>query len=217
MSSSMSLYIQKAIQELSAPTFAITEQILDRYVIKKNDVSPLAPVRIAEGEDDMVLLFEVEEYSWYVAVFVRKETKEVSWIDTVPKVRACLRVTSEQHSFEELKAMLPLHSTSGWSKGDHMSFDATRTYDFSRLYLEPTYTGYTTEQCISDLVAYLERDRKGLEKIIQSTHVYIEVVINFEIGNGLVPGYYVDNDLLARIAALGLGVGFDFYVSGVAL
>lgn len=209
--------ILSALAEIEAPTFAHLEQIFERYALEKVE-NTIRPISISdEGGKTVAVYFAVQDEQFHLAVYVNKETKEVTGMDLIPYSYVYFRATSTELSFTELQKNLSFEASSGWNKGEKSKLGLEHTYEFSSLCIQREESPHQIEEKITELVELLMEDKEGIMRLSQCADTKIVVVIDYEIGNGMLGEIHLDKTIVKTITELGCSISFDLYASGKRL
>lgn len=170
-----------------------------------------------------------ERSNGIVSVFVPVENEKfhfVAWVDTTdptleiintintePLNRVYFRATSEELSKEQLKTLTKLTPTESWDKGDKRKFRES-TYEYSSLSFLPNPEPDEFEDKIRKLLDYLETDREGIKSLVDNANCWIQVAMDFHVGNGMIGGPSINKEIIKRMSDLGLSIDFDVFVGG---
>lgn len=209
---------QQAIElierELKDKTLGVTEQYLDIhspiYVGNKVKVDRIDRDR----KDGLIIAYlPVLNEKFYFAVYINKNTNEITDFGTEAFYRVYFMATSETLSAETLKALTHLTPTEFWNKGD-LSKSKKSNHTFSNLTILPNPEPDKFEDKLKKLLDFLEQDKNGIKQLVEKADGYIQVAMNIHNGNGMIGGHTIDTDDIRRMNELGLSINFDLYVGG---
>jgi hypothetical protein len=108
--------------------------------------------------------------------------------------------------------MTSLTATKCWNKGEPKRGDLLHTYSYWELlpHAEPD----ELEDKLHQLLTVLEQDKAGVQQLVQKANGYIQVVMDYHNGNGMIGGPNISREAIKRMAALDLSINFDLYVEG---
>lgn len=207
------LIIQKAIEEITAKTFGVTEQFLNIHeVVYEHDKPKVARVDTEKEDGTAIVYFPIKDENFYLAVY----------LDTIPQISVrhvgtehgnsvYLGVSSKIFSMQELSEMTKLKVTKGHSKGDKRG---STYWKFSKVCFEPNPEPDEFEDKLKKLLDILESDHEGVKQLADKAAAWIQVTQEFHIGNTMVGGSFIDRENIKRIANLNLSVDFDLFVGG---
>ncbi|MEG0188604.1 MAG: DUF4279 domain-containing protein, partial [Algoriella sp.] len=79
---------------------------------------------------------------------------------------------------------------------------------------EPTQKPNDFYSKISELIDELKIDKIGIQKLIEKANGYIQVVMEFHNGNGMIGGPNLTEKIIKSLSDLNLSIDFDLYISG---
>ena len=206
--------IEKAIDEITSPTFGTTEQCLKIHkIVLKKGKPQVARIDLESKDNTAIVYFPVEEEKFNFAVYVNLEKQEVSGFGTEPYNKVYFRTYSEKFSVNELKSMTKLIPTEGWNIGD-LRKHIPGKYAFSSIEFMPNPEPDEFDDKLTKLLDFLEQDREGIKKLIENASGYIQVVMIFYNGNGCLGGPAINKENIRRMSELGLDIDFDLYAFG---
>jgi hypothetical protein len=201
-------------KELRNKTQGVTEQYLTVHqpIYKDKELVISRIDRESEEEVDIVY-FPVAGEKFYFKAFIEKDTFVFRGLGTEPWYRVYLTATSSTKTLTELKAMLDLTPSEGWSKGD-LRANGKTTHTFSRISFLPNPEPDTFKNKLNHLLDYLETDKDGVKRLIDNSDAYISVAADIHDANGMIHGHCIDSESIQRMAKFNLSLDFDLYVSG---
>lgn len=207
---------KKAIEEIEAKTFGVTEQFLEIHKIVYENNSPKIARIDTSKADEAIVYFNVEGEKFFLAVYVDIHPDiEVRWLNTVPYHSVYFRASSETLSLKELEALTKLKSTKGRSKGDKKRTDrAEILWKESTIMFEPNPETDEFEDKLTKLLDFLEQDKEGIGKLVHHAGGYIQVYSSFHNGNTLIGGHHINRDQIKRMSELNLEIDFDISADG---
>ncbi len=189
------LIIEKAIEEVEKQTFGVTKQFLKVHSVVYADNKPKIVRVDTEKEDEAVVYFAVEKQNFFLAIYLgTKPNVSVRWTDTVPYHSISFRAFSEQLTFEELSALTILKSTGGNNKGDKKRPNSDVLWKESSIEFRPNPEADEFENKLTALLNYLEQDKAGVEKLVNTANGYIQVNSSFHNGNTLIGGGHIGKE-----------------------
>jgi cytochrome c556 len=213
-----SLIIEKAIDEIEAKTFGLTEQFLQIHKIVYADNKPKIARIDTDKENEAIIYFNVENEKFFLAVYIdTKPNISVRWTNTEPYHSVYFRASSETLSLTELAKLTKLTSTGGRNKGDKRRPGSTSeiVWKHSTIDFEPNPEADEFEDKLSKLLDFSEQDKEGVENLInKADYSCIHVYSSFHNGNPLLDGHHVEKDQIKRISKLNLEIDFDISADG---
>jgi hypothetical protein len=202
--------------ELLVPEMALTQQLLSVHsVVVDEDEMPLAVHVdfVSENQADVFFKVVSEDHFVVVALDTANENEPVhAWIQNGHRFEFC--VTSQDHSFEELKSKTTLRNFTGWSKGDIRPADSwckdgmkirvnEKTRTFSFLSYLPTQNSWDDfEESLAQMLSDLEQDVTGVIELGKIANTRIKIVRSQALMANA--GYSVSARTIFRLNRLGL-------------
>ncbi|HEU4901922.1 MAG TPA: DUF4279 domain-containing protein [Flavisolibacter sp.] len=208
------LIIEKAIEEIKAKNYVVTEQFLKIHeLFYENDKPKVARVDRESEDGTAIVYFPVKDQKFYLAVYVDTETEvSVRHVNTEPYNSVYFKAISEVYSLEELSEMTKLKSTGGRNKGDKRGGNVS--WKRSAIFFEPNPEADEFEDKIKKLLDYLEQDKDGISALVDKANGHIQVASSFHNGNTMLGGHHLDKNIIKRMANLNLAIDFDLYADG---
>ncbi len=209
-------YIQKAVEEIKNPTFALTEQYLSVMELVEGDLGYEVERVDEETEADRVAVyFRVLDERFFFVVFVRKESLEISWIMIENGHKCSLNVISENHTYAELAKFTKLKPHDGWSKGD-LQPRTGKARTFSLVSYEFVDSeAYDLKPLLSKVLDEIEKDAENILSLTKMAEVEISICRHQALSANA--GIHFDIQTINRMAKLNLEVDIDTYIVGKAL
>ncbi len=212
-----SLIIEKAIEEIEAKTFGVTEQFLKIHKIAYTDNKPTIARLDRDKNDEAIVYFNIVDEKFFLAIGVEvKPNASVRWINTEPFHSVYFRASSNRLTLAELRQLTNLTSTRGRNKGDKKRPDsgADISWKQSTIDFEPNPEADEFQDKLTKLLNYLEQDKEGVEKLINIAGGYIQVYSSFHNGNTMIGGHHINKDQIKRMSKLNLAIDFDISADG---
>jgi hypothetical protein len=213
-----SLIIQKAIEELVAKSFGVTEQFLEIHqVAYAHGIPIVARVDTEKTDGTAIVYFPVVEQKFYLAIYLDTEPNVlVRGVGTEPYHSVYFRASSDYFSLQELVGFTKLTSTRGRNKGDgkNPKGRADILWKQSTIDFEPNPEADEFEDKLSKLLQFLEQDEEGVENLVNQANGYIQVYSSFHNGNTLIGGHHIELDHIKRMSKLNLEIDFDISADG---
>lgn len=210
------LIIEKAIEEIEARNFGVTQQFLEIHNIAYVDNKPQIARVDRDNKDEAIVYFNVEGEKFYFALYMDlKPVVSVRWVGTEPYHSVKLAVQSETLSMKELSELTKLTPTKGNNKGDRRQPNNDKAlWKYSRILFEPNPEADEFEVKLTQLLSYLEQDKEGIEKLIKNADCFISVGSAFHNGNTMLGGFHLNADQIKRMSEMNLSIDFDIYADG---
>ncbi|ADB36325.1 DUF4279 domain-containing protein [Spirosoma linguale] len=202
--------------ELLNPTFEMTRQYLKILEVKYEDNKPkIAKIDFNEKQNQATAYIEVNNESFYLEfVFDTTDNIQLTGVDTLPFVGISFMPTSERLTTDELLKITSVKPSKTITKGDFFS-NGKFEYTYNGLEFETFSEPGRLKTKLKYLLDILETDLEGIKQLSKQTNTKdIFVIIVYHIGNGNFTGLYLDNEILNRVARLGLALTFDIYATG---
>lgn len=202
--------------ELLNPTFEMTRQYLKILEVKYEDKKPkIAKIDFDENQNLATAYIEVKNERYCLEfIFDTTDNIQLTAVDTLPFVGISFMPTSEKLTTDELLKITSIKPTKTITKGDFFS-NGKFEYTYNGLEFETFQEPGRLERKLKYLLDILETDLEGIKKLsVQTSTKDIFVTIVYHIGNGNFTGLYLDNEILNRLARLGLELTFDIYATG---
>ncbi len=206
--------IDKAIEEILNPAFAVTKQYLEVNEVEFENGKPkVERVDLDYSDNLAVVYFPFKDERYFLQINLAKTPEvKVDFVHTESGNSTCLTATSEDLTFEELSQNLTLKPLSGWSKGDFRK-NGKSQYKFSRLSFEPfTSEAYELERQLKLLLTELEKYSESIKQLTEKATAYISVCKHQYISGNA--GVHFDIETINRLAKLNLGIDIDTYIVG---
>ena len=212
------LIIQRATEELTTKSVAVTEQFLEIHQVAYADGRPKVSRVDTEKEDGTAIVyFPVVGQKFYLAIYLDTVPNvSVRGVGTEPYHSVYFRAFSENHSLQELAGLTKLTSTRGRNKGDRKNPKgrADILWKQSTIDFEPNPEADEFEDKLTKLLDFLERDKEGVESLVNKANGYIQVYSSFHNGNTLIGGHHINLDQIKRMSKLNLEIDFDISADG---
>jgi hypothetical protein len=211
------LIIEKAIEEIETKTLGVTQQFLKIHKIVYSDNKPKIARVDTDKKDEAIVYFNVEDEKFFFAVYIDTKSKiSVRWTNTEAYHSVYFSASSDTLSLIELTHLTKLTSTRGRNKGDRKRPDTGTEilWKKSTIDFEPNPEADEFEDKLTKLLAFLEQDKEGVEKLVNNADGYIQVYSSFHNGNTLIGGHYIDKDQIKRMSQLSLEIDFDNSADG---
>lgn len=206
--------IESIKKEFKKKTLGVTEQYLKIHSPIYSENQLIVDRIDRDREDEFIIVYlPVLDERFYFAIYINTKTNEVTDVRTEAYHRIYFNATSETLSADELKAMTCLTPTKFWNKGD-LKNNGNSNYTFSNLTILPNPEPDEFEDKLKKLLAFLEQDKNGIKRLVDTAHGYIQVAMDIHNGNGMIGGFNIDIDDIKRMNDLGLSINFDLYVGG---
>lgn len=210
------IYLQKAIEEILNPKLEITKQYLEVLEVKFKEGKPEVE-RFEDNfsENNIAIYFKIKRERFFLEIHLNKKSKEIDSVYIQNGHRVYLTATSENRTYLELKNLLDLKNTEGWSKGD-LRLNGNSKHTFSRISFEPIKCkAYELNQLLDLLLTELEKNSEKIKKFTKIANVILSVCkYQYISGNA---GISFDNKLIRRMNNLNLGIEIDTYIVGYAI
>ncbi len=155
----------------------------------------------------------VQDQKFYFAVYLDPSTKEVVGFGTEPNNNIYFRATSDLLSEFQLKSMTKLTPTQSWNKGDPKK-QGKLNISFSSLEFQPNPEPDEFEDKLKKLLDFLEQDTEGIRLLVEKANGYIQAVLYFHNGNGMIGGPTIEKESIRRLNNLNLEINFEIYLEG---
>ena len=211
------LIIKKAIEEVESKTFGFTRQFLEFHNLIYVDNKPQIARVDTDKADEVTVYFNVENEKFFLAVYIDlKPNVSVRWVNTEPYHSVYFRASSDNLSLEQLAQLTKLKSTRGRNKGDKRrpDSDARAVWKVSTIDFEPNPEADEFEDKLTKLLDYLEQDKEGVEKLVNTADGYIQVYSSFHNGNTMIGGHHIEKAHIRRMSNLNLEIDFDISADG---
>ena len=213
METNIQIYIDKAIEEILNPTFAVTEQYLEVNVVTIENGIPKVERVDSDFRDNLVAVyFPVKDERYFLQVNLEKTpAAKVDFVHIESGHKTYLTATSEDLTFEELSQNLIFKPLQGWSKGDLRKNGSKHT--FSRASFKPFASeAYEMEKQLNLLLTELEKDAESVIRLTEKATAYISICKHQYISGNA--GISFDIATVNRLSKLNLGVDIDIYIVG---
>lgn len=206
------LIIEIIQNELQDKNFGVTEQILEIH----NPIFIEGKIQIENilnKKDEIIVYVSLENEKSYLTFYIDNINKQITGLSIEPYVSVYFRATSEELSEIELRKFTSLNITESWNKGDKRK-SVNSFYNFSNVIIEVNQKPNDFETKINELLLELNKDKNGIGKLIENANGYIQVVMEFHNGNGIIGGPNLSGETIKSLSELNLSIDFDLYVSG---
>lgn len=201
-------------EEINSNTFGVTEQYLEVNSVIYDD-DKLKIERIDREKQDIIIAYlPVQDERYYISFYLNNLTEDIVSVEIEQNNCVYFRAISEVMDLQQLCSMTSLLPTESWNKGDSRGKN-NRPQKFTTLIFEPNPEPDDFDDKLRKLLDFLEQDEEGIKALVENANGFIQVVINFYIGNTMLGGPTIDKDIINRLSKLNLGINFDLYVSGV--
>jgi len=207
--------IKKCLEELESKRYGPTEQFLNVLNLEYDDEGKPIIARIDRDKDDgtVRVYFPVENQRFYFVMYVHDDSPTEVTCSTESYNRVYFRATSETLDFDQLSSFTILKPTGGWSKGDSRKV-GKGVYNFSSIEFTPNPEPDEFEDKLDNLLKFLAQDEAGVKKLVEIANGYIQVAMNFHVGNSMLGGPHLSNATIKRMNTLNLEIDFDLYIEG---
>lgn len=213
MNTDIQSYIDKAIEEILSPVFAVTKQYLEVSEVEFENGQPkVERVDLEYGENLVAVYFPIKDERYFLQINLETTPEiKVNFIHTENANRTYLTATSDRLTFEQLSEGLPFRPLTGWSKGDFKK--KKFPYNFSRVAFEPfTSEAYDMNRQLKLLLTELEKNPESVKQLTEKASTYISICKHQYVdGNA---GVHFDIDLINRLSKLNLSISIDTYIVG---
>ncbi|WDF48365.1 DUF4279 domain-containing protein [Chryseobacterium sp. KACC 21268] len=198
--------------EIEKKDWGFTEQFLEIHSpVYINNIVKIENIITANNEVTVYLPIVGERF--YLTFYIDLIKKEIFGISTEPYISIYFRATSENLSSDELRKNTKLAITESWNKGD-IRKNGKGIYSFSSVIIDINKTPDSFEAKLNALISELENDRDGIKKLAELADGYIQVLMEFHNGNGLIGGPNLSKEIIQKLSEMDLSVDFDLAVSG---
>ncbi|WP_334125401.1 DUF4279 domain-containing protein [Empedobacter brevis] len=198
--------------EIKNQNFGTTEQILEIHSPVFVDDKILIE-NIVKNENEISVFIPIENEKFFLTFYIDFEKQEIIGVSTEPYISAYFNATSDELSETELLNSTKLKITKSWNKGDKRKYGKT-LYNFSCIIFEPNPKPNNFNSKITELITELKKDKTGIQKLVENANGYIQIVIEFHNGNGMIGGPNLSEEIIKSLSELNLSIDFDLYVSG---
>jgi hypothetical protein len=177
MNTDIQPYIDKAIEEILNPVFAVTKQYLEvSEVAIENGKPKVERVDLYYGENLVAVYFPIKDERYFLQINLETTPEiRVYFIHTENGNRTYLTATSDTLTFEQLSEGLPFRPLTGWSKGDFKK-NFKSPYKFSRVSFEPfTSEAYDMNRQLKLLLTELEKNTESVKQLTEKASTYISI------------------------------------------
>ncbi len=217
MDTGIQKYIDKAIEEVLNPVFAVTKQYLQVNDIEfQNGLPKVERVDLNYADDLVAVYFPFKGQRYFLQINLTTIPKiEVNFVYIESGHRTYFTATSNNMTYEELAQNLTFRPLKGWSKGDLKKNCNTR-YNFSRVSFEPFASeAYELERQLKLLLTELEKDPESVRRMTEKATTYISICKHQYISGNA--GIHFDLETINRLSKLNLSVDIDTYIVGNAI
>ena len=207
-------YIDKAIEEILNPAFAVTKQYLEVNQVEFESGKPkVERVDLDYAENLATVYFPFKDERYFLQINLERTPEiKVDFVYIESGNRTYFTATSDTLTFEELSKGLIFQPLTGWSKGD-LRKNGKSQHNFSRVSYEPfTSEAYEMERQLDLLLTELEKNIEGVNQLTEKATAYISVCKHqYVSGNA---GVHFDIEIIKRLSKLNLSVDIDTYIVG---
>ncbi|TDS17657.1 DUF4279 domain-containing protein [Sphingobacterium paludis] len=198
--------------ELKNQEFGVTEQILEIHspALLENK---LQIANVAFKGDAVSVFIPIEGEHFYLVFYIDTEKREITGISTEPYISVYFKATSKELSASELNGYTNLELSESWNKGDKKPSERA-FYSVSGIIIEPNTKPNDFETKFKELISELKKDKAGVQQLAKFADGYIQVVMDFHNGNGILGGPNLNEANIRDLNDLGLSIDFAFYASG---
>jgi Domain of unknown function (DUF4279) len=217
MDTDIQKYIDKAIEEILNPEFAVTRQYLEVNEVEfRNGVPKVERVDLDLPDNLVAVYFPFKQERFFLQInLVKTPIIKVDFVYIESGHSTCLTATSEDLTYEELSQSLTLKPLTGWSKGD-LRKNGKSKYDFSRVSFEPFASeAYGLEEQLAILLTELENDVENVRRLTEKATASISICKHQYISGNA--GIHFDIETINRLSKLNLSIGIDIYIVGNAI
>jgi hypothetical protein len=214
MDTDLQRYIDKAVEEILNPVFAVTKQYLEVNEVEFEDGKPkLERIDLDYADNLVAVYFPFKNERYFLQVNLAKTPDiKVDFVHTESGNRTYFTATSDDLTFEELSKGLPFKPLTGWSKGDLIK-NRKSQYSFSRVSYYPfTSEAYEFEKQLQLLLSELEKNAESIRSLTEKASAYISVCKHQYISGNA--GVHFDIETINRLSKLNLSVDIDTYIVG---
>jgi Domain of unknown function (DUF4279) len=209
-------YIDKAIEEILNPAFAVTKQYLEVNEVQfENGVPKVERVDLDYADNLVSVYFPFKDECYFLQInLVKTPIIKVDFISTESGHRTYLTATSYDLTYEQLAQNLTFKPLTGWSKGDLKNESSHNK--FSRISFEPFKSkAYKLEKQLELLLTELEKDVENLRRLTEKATTYISICkYQYISGNA---GIHFSIEIINRLSKLNLSIDIDTYIVGNAI
>lgn len=209
--------IEVAVEELNRKSWAVTEQYLQIHeIVMEGDRPKVARVDRDNKDGSAIVYFPIKDEKFFLAIGVDLYSGiGITGLYMEPYNSVYFKAWSESLNAKELTEYIKFKPTCGISKGDPRgSARSGITWPYSIIFFEPNPEPDAFEDKLGKLLSLLEKDREGVQKLVEEFNGSIQVAIEFYYGNSMLGGPHIDKECIRRMSALNLDIDFDLYVSG---
>ena len=200
-------------EEINSKTLSVTEQYLGVNSLVYDD-GKLKIERIDREKQGFVIAYlPVKEERYYISFYLDILTEEIVSVGIEPNNCVYFKAISEVMDLQQLCSLTSLIPTESWNKGDSRGKN-NQIQKFSTLIFESNPEPDEFDVKLKKLINFLEQDEEGIKVLVEKADGYIQVEINFYIGNTMLGGPTIEKDIIKRMSNLNLEINFDLYVSG---
>lgn len=198
--------------ELKTMEWGVTEQFMEIHspVLFQNSVQI---DNVAVTQNKISVFVPVENERFYLVFYIDSDKDQITGISTEPDIEIYFKATSAVLSETELKQYTHLEISESWNKGDIKQSGKT-SHTSSGIIIEPNKKPNDFESKLNELISELKKDKGGIEALSKNDDGYIQVLMNYHNGNGMVGGPNLNEMNIKDLNDLGLSIDFNFNVSG---
>jgi len=198
--------------ELKIMEWGVTEQFMEIHspVLFHNSVQI---DNVAVTQNKISVFVPVENERFYLVFYIDSDKDQITGISTEPDIEIYFKATSAVLSETELKQYTHLEISESWNKGDIKQSGKT-SHTSSGIIIEPNKKPNDFESKLNELISELKKDKGGIEALSKNADGYIQVLMNYHNGNGMVGGPNLNEMNIKDLNDLGLSIDFNFNVSG---
>ena len=200
-------------KELKKKTFPYTKQFLKVHKIEFENGLPIVENIIKNENDEIKVFLKVKGEKFFFSINIFEN--EVSWVSDEPYISVWFRADSKEKSLKELSKFSKLKYNFGRNKGDVKGLEKNKVYwKESIIFFNPYSEIDQLHPKIDKLLDFIEKDKKGISKLINEADGFVDVFIIFYIGNTMIGNIDLDEKIIKRLSKLNLTINFTLEVSG---
>lgn len=198
--------------EINDRIWGFTEQILEIHSpVYIDDIIKIE--NIINKNNEITVYLPIVGEKFYLTFYIDSAKKEIIGISIEPYISIYFKSTSENLSEDELKQITKLKIHESWNKGDQRK-SGKGNYTFSSIIIESDKKPDNFDEKLNQLISVLETDSFGIKKLAEIANGYIQVLMKFHNGSGMIGGPNLSKENIQRLNELSLSIDFDLYVSG---
>lgn len=207
-----------AIQEILSPTWGVTEQFFAVHEpLIKNGLPQIARIDSTREKRKFYVYFAVkgEPYFFVIIIENRKESFEVAGAYSEAEVGVYLYVSSKSIDTSTITKRIGIQPTEVRKKGDPKPRVTGKYYDEHMWYFEPHKDiPDKLERKLVTLLDLLTPKAPQISALSKECYLCINIYSYEYSGYGQLLGLHLDNDILQKLASLGVEIDFDRYAWG---